>query len=181
MAHGGLERDIARGEDVGMAGGEEQIDLRRPGADAMDGGESLHGFGGIEAAKMVEVEPFMRDCVRHGQKRALLRPRQAGLAEDILAGGKHAFSVERIDEAYEPTEDGVGAGTRDLLRDYDGGEAAEARLGEPERHLAGHFAHADEPCVGSAECVQPLIYMFQCFDALHSRVYDLLVLDRVAK
>ena len=76
---------------------------------------------------MVEVEPVGHG-LGDGDQRALLGPRQTGLAKDVFAGGEHRLRRQRIDQPGQPAEDRIGAGARNLLRDDDRGEACEARL-----------------------------------------------------
>ena len=50
MADRCLQGDVLVGKNIRMAGGEKQIDLRRPGADAVDSCQPRYGVFGVEIA-----------------------------------------------------------------------------------------------------------------------------------
>ena len=110
------------GKMSGWPAADKQIDLGGPGPDAGNGRHLADRGLGVEIAEAGEVEAVQHG-LGHREHGALLRPRQAGLAKQPVAGGKQRFRRQRIGELDEPAEDRVGAGAGNLLRDDDRDEA----------------------------------------------------------
>ena len=132
-----LQRDVARREDIRVTGGRTAGRLppstgrcRAP----RSGGRSPRRR---QVAQMDEVEPVAhrrraRPAARAASA-AKSRPRERSPSPAASTRSRR----QRIDQFDEAAEDRIGAGARHLLRDDDRGQAGEARLGQPQRHVAG--------------------------------------------
>lgn len=172
MANSALQSDIAGREDVGVAGGEQQIAFSGPRSDAGNRGQKAQRFGSVERTKMMEVETVLHR-LRDRKQAALLGPRQARFAKHLFSGGKHGLWRQRIEQIYQPAENGVGAGPRNLLRDDNGGEAPETRFGQAQRHLAGDAAHLFQSWIKAAKRIEPKGYVVEGLYALHGFLVSL--------
>lgn len=172
MANSALQSDIAGRKDVRVAGGEQQIAFGGPRSDAGNRGQKAKRLGSVERTKMMEVETVFHR-LRDRKQAALLRPRQARFAKYLFSGGKHGLWRQRIKQIYQPAENGIRAGSRDLLRDDDGGEAPETGFGKTQRHLAGDAAHLFQSWIKAAKRIEPKGYVVEGFYALHGFLVSL--------
>ena len=151
-----LQRDVARGKDVGMAGGKQQIDLGRPRPDA--------GNGGHRADRLVRLEPAQtrRDRGRRARPR---RPRAAPrcFGRDRPASrnksspaASRACGVSGSTSLVKRPKIASALARRDLLRDDDRGKAVRSPAptagAAPRRQLA---RTCRKPGIDQAKRVEP--------------------------
>src|SRR5206468_2463025 len=86
--------EIAGGENIAAPFGEQQIDLRRPAADALDPGEERDRLL-IVGGKLVEVELARKDQLGEAADVARLLARDAGRAQLLVAGGEQQRQLRR--------------------------------------------------------------------------------------
>ena len=120
-----------------MTEAEQQIDIGRPGSDAVDGGQSLMGLVSRQPVERLEVELGAIDRARDRLEGADLGPRQAGARELGSAGAAHRRGIERIERGFEPAPDRFRARGRDLLGHHDGGKARKPVRPAPQRRASG--------------------------------------------
>ena len=75
------------GEDVGPAFREQEIDFRRPAADALDLGQEFDCFL-VVIGQVFEVEFSGKDQLGEASDVARLLPRHAGGAQFLIGGGE---------------------------------------------------------------------------------------------
>src|SRR5690606_26946082 len=81
----GLDREVARGPDVGPAFGEQQVDLGGPAADTLDPDELLDRFL-VVAGQSVEIELASRYALAQRARVTILLARQAAHQQPIEVG-----------------------------------------------------------------------------------------------
>ena len=138
-----------------MAGGKQQIDFRRPRPDAGNGDQPGHRIRRGSSVHRSSRSSPSATAWATARRRLLLRPRQAGLAEHLVAGGEQPSAVSGSTSLVEAAEDGARARRRDLLRHDDRGEAVEAGLRQPERNLADPGANGCKPRIDQANASSP--------------------------
>ena len=161
-----LQRDIARGEYIGMSRRCKQVDFRGPWSDARNRREGSHRFIAAARSDAFEVKPLLHGR-RYGEQRFLLRAGQAGFPEKRIACRQNCGRRQWIEQPGEPSEYRGGAGGRNLLRHHDSGDAAEPRRIHAERNLSRDIAHGVQPRVGLAQCFESFPDVFERCDASH--------------
>ena len=148
-----LQRDVARREDVGMAGGKQQIDFRRPRTDARHapsvGRSPRRHRAGTDASRSSPSSTRLGDARKIARCLGRDRPASRNMS---VAGGEQRLRRQRIDQRRKPAEDRLRAGARHLLRHDDRDEAGKPGLGLRRSGTSpGRVADARQARVGRAQ------------------------------
>ena len=132
-----LQGEITGRPGIRMTEAEQEIDIGRPGPDAVDGGQAPMRLVGRQRVERREIELAPIDRAGDRLEGADLGPRQAGARQLGGAGAPHGLVIERIERRLEPAPDRLGARGRELLGDHDGGEARKSVRPAPQRRASG--------------------------------------------
>jgi len=129
----GRERHVTGGPHIGPSKHHEQVDRRRPAADAGDGLERPLYLGVIEAREGSEIQRAVDEGAR--QRAAVPRLLAAEADREELGIGEPEETIrgQRIGGGLEAPERGQRRGERHLLLEHDVDQGAEAWRAVPER------------------------------------------------
>ena len=120
-----------------MAETGQQVDVRSPGADAVQGCESGMRFIRRYVHELFQMDLTLADRAGDGFERANLRTRQAEPPEPHRACARNRGRLERIECRRQPSPNRAGARGRKLLRHYNGGKPRIAVGAPPQWRPAG--------------------------------------------
>lgn len=169
LANCHLQRKIASGEDVGMSGAEQQVNLCCPWPDAVDCRELPDRLTGRQGACPVEIESIISDGRGQGHKRSLLRSRKTRFDEGGQAGLQQSVRRQGFDEPAKPPADRLGARARDLLGDDDGAKAGETGWKPPQWDRSCTHDHWSQAWIELSKLSKTVFDICDGLDRLHVR------------
>ena len=113
----GQQRQVAGRQHVAPAQREQQIDFRRPAADALDRDKGGDRFFVRQPLQPVEIERARSASFGEGPGIADLRPAEAEGAQGVFVERQQRPRRDRADRRFEAAPDRAGAGDRKLLAD----------------------------------------------------------------
>ena len=128
MGIGRPEREIAGGEDIRMPGIEQQMNLRSPWADALDGDQPPRGLGCIELREGRKVQRSGDHRIGDPNERIRLCGGEAeagSLAPPVMQEGLRRQRACPLDQ---PRPDGIGTLAGDELGNNGAGKAGETGI-----------------------------------------------------
>lgn len=155
FGNGVPESEVARGEDIGVAETEQQIDVSRPRSNAMNLAEPRVRLLGGKVGQRVEIETGTTGRGDRPQ-RLDLGCGEARLPEARVAGTANGHGRQIRKGFADAVPDGPRACDRQLLADNDTGETGEPRFAATERQRTGNRRHRLQPPVALHEMRQTL-------------------------
>ncbi len=146
-----LQGEIAGRPGVGMSEAEQQVDIGRPRADAVDGAQCCMSRLGRQAGKRVAVEPARGDRLGDLLERADLRRGKAEPGEPARPRPDQGLGREGVIGRRQPPPDRIRARGGKLLRHHDASKPGKAAGPAAQRQPARHRRHRFEARVGGEQ------------------------------
>ena len=132
-----LQRKVAGGPGIRVSQAKQEINVRGPRPDAVQGGERDVGIVGLHAGERAKIDRALRNRAGDGLHGLDLRPGEPDARELDWSRAPDRIMVKGVERRTEPSPDGGGARGRELLRANDGAQAGESGRPAPQRRPSG--------------------------------------------